>query len=78
LTGAKKSGMMASPCQKSGEPACIVESHLRRKMTRTAAPTRHFKLHKRSQLFLRVHNETLSIAAMCVCNEECSPLRIRD
>jgi hypothetical protein len=27
---------------------------------------RCFKLHKRSQLFIRTHNETLSVAAMCI------------
>jgi len=28
------------------------------------------------QLFIRVHNETLSVAAMCVGNPDCSPLGI--
>jgi hypothetical protein len=27
-------------------------------------PNRRFQFHKRSQLFIRVHNETLSVAAM--------------
>jgi hypothetical protein len=26
---------------------------------------------KRSQLFIGVHNETLSVAAVCVCNKDC-------
>jgi hypothetical protein len=30
-----------------------------------------FQFHKRSQLFLRSHNQTLSVAAMCVSNEDC-------
>jgi hypothetical protein len=30
---------------------------------------RRFQLDKRSQFFIRVHNETLSVAAMRVCNE---------
>jgi len=35
-----------------------------------------FKFHKRRQLFMGVHNETLSVVAMCVCNEDCSPVGI--
>jgi hypothetical protein len=35
-----------------------------------------FKFHKRSQLFITSPNETFSIATMCVCNPDCSPLRI--
>ncbi len=30
-----------------------------------------FKFHKRRQLFIRSHNETLSVATMCVCNPDC-------
>jgi hypothetical protein len=29
---------------------------------------RRFKLNKRSQLFIRTHDETLSVVAVCVCN----------
>jgi hypothetical protein len=32
---------------------------------------RWFKFHKRSQQFIRVHNETLSVVAMCVSNPGC-------
>jgi hypothetical protein len=39
-------------------------------------PNRRFNFHKRSQLFIRVHNETLSVAAMCTGNEDRSPARI--
>ena len=35
-----------------------------------------FKLQKRGQLFIRTHNETLSIAAMCVHNPDRSPVGI--
>jgi len=35
-----------------------------------------FKFDKRSQLFIRTHNETLSVAAMRVNNEDRSPVRI--
>jgi hypothetical protein len=34
---------------------------------------RRFQFHKRSQLFFGSRNETLSIAAMCAHNEDCSP-----
>jgi hypothetical protein len=34
------------------------------------AIARRFKFQKRSQLFIGVHNETLSIVAMCVCNPD--------
>jgi hypothetical protein len=30
------------------------------------SPNRRFKLNKRSQLFIRAHNEALSFAAMCI------------
>src|SRR5437016_8641938 len=32
---------------------------------------RRFKFNKRSQLFIRTHNETLSVAAIGVRNEDC-------
>jgi hypothetical protein len=35
-----------------------------------------FKFNKRRQLFIGTHNETLSVAAMCVGNEDCSPVGI--
>jgi hypothetical protein len=35
---------------------------------------REFK--KRSQLFIRVHDEALTVAAMRVCNPDCSPVGI--
>jgi hypothetical protein len=34
---------------------------------------RPFQFNKRSQLFVGMHNKTLSIAAMCVCNPDRSP-----
>jgi hypothetical protein len=34
---------------------------------------RRFKFEKCGQLFIRPHNETLSVVAMCVSNEDCSP-----
>jgi hypothetical protein len=37
---------------------------------------RRFKFNKRSQLFIRVHNEPLSIVAMRVSNEDRSSVRI--
>jgi hypothetical protein len=41
--------------------------------TITRAANRRFKFDKRSQLFIRSHNETLSVAAMCVGNKDRSP-----
>ena len=35
-----------------------------------------FEFHKRSQLFIRTHNEALTFAAMCVSNKDRSPARI--
>jgi hypothetical protein len=43
---------------------------------RDCAADRRFKFQKRSQLFIRTHNETLSVVVMCVCNPDCSSLRI--
>jgi hypothetical protein len=34
------------------------------------------KFDKRGQHFIRAHDETLSVAALCVNNSDCSPLRI--
>jgi hypothetical protein len=41
-----------------------------------ASANRQFKFAKRSQLFIRTHNETLLGAAMRVGNEDRSPARI--
>jgi hypothetical protein len=38
---------------------------------------RRFEFDKRGQLFIRSHNVTLSVAAMCVSNEDCSPVTER-
>jgi hypothetical protein len=38
--------------------------------TRWPGANRRFEFDKRSQLFIRVHNETLSVAAMRVSNED--------
>ena len=35
---------------------------------------RPLQFNKRSQLFVGAHNETLSVAAMCVCNPNRSPV----
>jgi hypothetical protein len=39
-------------------------------------PNRRFQFHKSSQLFIRTHNETLSVVAVRVGNEDRSPVRI--
>jgi hypothetical protein len=41
-----------------------------------ASANHRFKFQKRSQLFIRTHNETLSVVAVRVSNEDCSPVRI--
>ena len=35
------------------------------------------EVNKRGQLFIRVHNETLSVVAMCVCNPDRSTSKIQ-
>jgi hypothetical protein len=37
---------------------------------------RPLQFQKRRQLFIRAHNETLSVVAMRVCNPDCSPVGI--
>jgi hypothetical protein len=37
------------------------------------ATGRQFQFKKRTQPFIRVHNETLSVIAMCICNPDRSP-----
>jgi len=37
---------------------------------------RPFQFQKRSQFFIRTHDETPPVAAMCVSNPDCSPLTI--
>jgi hypothetical protein len=43
---------------------------------KTATPKRRFQFNERPQLFIRMHNETLSVIAVCVCNPDCSPVGI--
>jgi len=38
---------------------------------------RPLQFHKRSQLFIRVHNESLSVIAVCIRNPDGSPLGIQ-
>jgi hypothetical protein len=40
------------------------------------APDRQFQFDKRSQHFIRAHNETFSVVAMRVGNPDCSPVEI--
>jgi hypothetical protein len=44
--------------------------------TQGVSPSRRFQFHKRGQLFIGAHHETLSIAAMGINNPYRSPLRI--
>src|SRR4029453_3924865 len=50
-------------------------NHLTRRCSEPRAVTnRQFELHKRRQFFIRVHNQTLSVVAVCVCNPNRSPV----
>ena len=40
------------------------------------AAAQQFKFKKSRQLFIRTHNKTLSVVAMCVGNSDRSPVRI--
>jgi hypothetical protein len=40
---------------------------------RCGGPNRRFEFEKRSQFFVGAHNETLSVAPMCICNPDRSP-----
>jgi hypothetical protein len=40
-------------------------------MARLQAASRRFQFEKRSQLFTRTRNETLSVVVVCVCNPDC-------
>jgi hypothetical protein len=51
-------------------------SRARPLILRSDGPDRRFKFHKRSQLFIRPHSETLSIVPMRICNADRSPLGI--
>jgi hypothetical protein len=42
----------------------------------SATSNRRFEFQKRRHLFIRSHNETLTVAAICVRNPDRSPLRI--
>ena len=41
-----------------------------------ARANRRFQFHERRPLFIRVHDETLSVVAMRVCNPDRSPVGI--
>jgi hypothetical protein len=43
---------------------------------RLSGSNRRFKFDKRGRLFFRSHNQTLSVAALCVHNPDRSPVRI--
>ena len=45
-------------------------------MSRRQAASRGFQFSRRRQLFIRTHNETLSVVTMRVCNPDFSPVGI--
>ena len=50
-------------------------SSFRRSLKVRSATDRSFQFHKRSQLFIRTHNETLSVVAMRVSNPDRSSFK---
>jgi hypothetical protein len=64
---------------KLGEEVCDGEfgKHLVCSSSKLAISANHrFEFYKRSRFFIRVHNEALSVATMCVCNPDRSPAGI--
>ena len=53
---------------------CRVAGAMIRSDLRTVDANRRFEFHKRSQLFIRSYNETLSVGAMRVSNPDRSPV----
>ena len=51
------------------------ENHTSLSRQFAVSTNRRLEFHKRSQLFIRAHNETLSIVAMRVCNPDRAPVR---
>jgi hypothetical protein len=49
---------------------------LRVSMNSSGHENSRFKFSKRSQLFIRSHNETLPVAAMCICNPDDSSVAV--
>ena len=45
-------------------------------MQKAAASNRRFKFQKRSQFFIRTHDVTLTVAAMCISDPDRSPVAI--
>jgi hypothetical protein len=50
---------------------------LLKKRRSTELLNRRFESHKRSQYFVRSHNDTLSIVVVCIDNPDCSPFAIQ-
>ena len=62
--------LQTNPLPEAGERSHYTDQTQRELMYRA------FQLQKRSQLIVCMHNETLSVVAMCVNNPYRSPLRI--
>jgi hypothetical protein len=54
--------------------ACLAPMSKQASRSFVASADRRFQFYKRSQLFIGTHNVTLSVVAMCVSNEDRSPL----
>jgi hypothetical protein len=61
---------------RTGNRVCVLYCRLSRGKPKEDRPNRRFKFHKRRKLFIRTHNETLSVAAISVNNPDRSPAGI--
>jgi hypothetical protein len=79
LEGAKKPSPGYKCPPPDSDPFSDVEfgKHLARLSSQFAASANlQFEFHKRSELFIGTHDETLSIIAIRVSNPDCSPVTI--
>jgi hypothetical protein len=68
--------MQATSSRRTSTPEISRSGEVLLDQTHRELVYRPFQFQKPSQLFIRSHNETLSIAAMCVCNPDRSPVGI--
>jgi hypothetical protein len=67
---------LTSPSNPTAQITLVQETGSIKRQAVRGGANRRFKFHKRGQLFLRMHNETLSVAAMRVNNPDRSPVGI--
>ena len=74
--GNLRKAMPSRPCVASVALCWVVAFRRFRLSAAEFAANRRFKVHKRSQLFIRPHNEPLPVVAMRVNNPDYSPVGI--